>query len=386
MRKLRMAMIGGGIGAFIGKIHREAVRMDGGVDVVAGMFNRDPKQNAEVGAALALDPERLYATWEDVIRGEAALPSDVRADFIAICTPNHLHFEPARAALQAGFHVMCEKPMTLTVEEAREIAALVKKTKRVFGLMHTYTGYPMVKLARDLVRRGDLGKICKVTVEYCQGSFRKMDFSQPLDKRNKWKMDPKCAGKSCCMGDIGVHAANLVEFVTGLEIRQVLADLSSFVAPRGLDDDGNVLLRLAEGARGVLTASKIATGEENGLRLRVYGEKKGIVWKQERPNELLVRAQREPAQIWKRANPYVAEVSPASAFASRPPAGHPEGYIEGFANHYLNFCAAIRALETGTKPSAVMRDFPTERDGVRGLRFIDAVVASSRAGGVWTKV
>ncbi len=386
MRRLRMAMIGGGEGAFIGKIHREAVRMDGGVDVVAGIFNRDPAQNARMGEALGIAPSRLYGTWEGAIAGEAALPPTERADFFAICTPNHLHYEQSKAALKAGFHVMCEKPMTLTVAEAKEVAALVRKTRRVFGLMHTYVGYPMVKLARDLIRRGDLGRICKVTVEYCQGSFRKMDFSQPLDKRNKWKMDPRCSGISCCMGDIGVHAANLVETVTGLEIRSVLADLSSFVAPRGLDDDGNVLLRLEGGARGVLTASKIATGEENGLRLRVYGEKKGLVWKQERPNELLVRAQREPAQTWKRNNPYVREVSEASARASRPPAGHPEGYIEGFANHYLNFCEAIRELDAGRRPSAAALDFPNERDGVRGMRFIEAVVASSRAGGRWTRV
>ena len=191
MRKLKMAMVGGGIGAFIGKVHREAVRMDGGVDVVAGMFNRDAAQNAEVGARIGVASDRLYASWQELIAGEAARPVGERADFIAICTPNHLHYEIAKAALEAGFHVMCEKPMTLTVEEAEEIAALVKQTGRVFGLMHTYTGYPMVKLARDLVKRGDLGKICKVTVEYCQGSFRKMDFSVPLDKRNKWKMDPK---------------------------------------------------------------------------------------------------------------------------------------------------------------------------------------------------
>ncbi len=384
MRKLKMAMVGGGEGAFIGKIHREAVRMDGGVEVVAGMFNRDAAQNAAVGERLGITPDRVYPTWQALIAGEA-VRSD-RVDFISICTPNHLHYPIAKEALEAGFHVMCEKPMTLTVEEAREIAEIVKSTKRVFGLMHTYTGYPMVKLARDLVKRGDLGRICKVTVEYCQGSFRKMDFSVPLDKRNKWKMDPKCSGKSCCMGDIGIHAANLVEFVTGLEIRQVLADLSSFVAPRGLDDDGNVLLRLTGGAKGVLTASKIATGEENGLRLRVYGDRKGLVWMQEDPNVLKVRAQREPEQTWKRANPYVAEVSEASMRASRPPAGHPEGYIEGFANHYMNFCEAIRAVEAGKRPSAAALDFPNERDGVRGLRFIDAVVASSKAGGVWTKV
>jgi len=386
MRKLKMAMVGGGIGAFIGKIHREAVRMDGGVEVVAGMFNRDPAQNAEVGAANGVAPDRLYATWEALIAGEAALPKDERADFIAICTPNHLHYPIARAALLAGFHVMCEKPMTLTVPEAEDLARLVKKTKRVFGLMHTYTGYPMVKLAHDLVKRGDLGKICKIVVEYHQGSFRKMDFSVPLDKRNKWKMDPKCSGRSCCMSDIGVHAANLLEYVSGLKITSLLADLSSFVAPKGLDDDGAVLLRLEGGAKGVMSVSKIATGEENGLRLRVYGEKKGLYWNQEEPNLLRVRAQREPEQTWKRANPYVKEVSESSARASRPPAGHPEGYIEGFANHYMNFCDAIRAVDAKRRPTPVELDFPGVADGVRGMRIIDAVVDSHRAGGVWTRV
>lgn len=386
MKKLKMAMVGGGVGAFVGRIHREAVRLDGGVDVVAGMFNRDPAENAQTGEAVGVDPSRLYSSWEELVAGEAALPAGTRADFISICTPNSLHYPIAKAALEAGFHVMCEKPMTLDLPEARELEALVEKTGRVFGLMHTYTGYPMVKLARDLVARGELGRICKVVVEYAQGSFRKMDFSQPLDKRNKWKMDPAMSGKSCCMSDIGVHAANLAEYVSGLSIKSLLADLSSFVAPEGLDDDGSVLLRFEGGAKGVLVASKVATGEENGLRLRVYGDKKGLVWKQEDPNILRVRAQKEPEQIWKRANPYVREVSESSARASRPPAGHPEGYIEGFANHYLNFCDTICAVDAGENPAPAMLDFPGVRDGVRGLAFIEAVVASNAAGGVWTAV
>ena len=386
MKKLKMAMVGGGVGAFVGKIHREAVRLDGGVEVVAGMFNRDAAQNAQVGEAVGVAPERLYSSWQELVSREAALPKGVRADFISVCTPNHLHYPIAKAALEAGFHVMCEKPMTLTVAEAEELAELVARTKLVFGLMHTYTGYPMVKLAHDLIKRGDLGRVCKVVVEYAQGSFRKMDFSQPLDKRNKWKMDPVCSGKSCCMSDIGVHAANLAEYVTGLKIESLLADLSSFVAPRGLDDDGSVLLRFEGGAKGVLIASKVATGEENGLRLRVYGDKKGLVWKQERPNILRMRAQKEPEQTWKRANPYVREVSESSARASRPPAGHPEGYIEGFANHYMNFCDTIRAVDAGEAPTPAMLDFPGVEDGVRGLRFIEATVASDAAGGVWTKV
>ena len=386
MRKLRMAMVGGGVGAFIGRVHREAVRMDGAVDVVAGMFNRDPALNRQAAALAGVAPARTYATWEALVAGEKALPSDERADFIAICTPNHLHYPIACAALDAGFHVMCEKPMTLTVAEAEDLARRVKRTKRVFGLMHAYAGYPMAKLAHDLVARGDLGRICKVTVEYQQGSFRKMDFSQPLDKRNKWKMDPKCSGASCSMADIGVHAAHLVEYVTGLRITSLLADLSSFVAPKGLDDDCNVLLRLTGGARGAMLVSKVATGEENGLRLRVYGEKKGLYFNQEEPNILRVKAPRAPEETWKRANPYVAEVSAAAARASRPPAGHPEGYIEGFANIYQDFCAAIRAAEEGRRFAGVVGDFPGVREGVRGLKIVDAVVRSAKAGGKWTKV
>ena len=385
-RKLRMAMVGGGLGAFIGKVHREAVGMDGDAEVVAGMFNRDPAQNAAAGAAAGVASDRIYPSWQALIAGEAAQPREARADFIAVCTPNHLHYPIAKAALEAGFHVMCEKPMTLTVPEAEDLARCVKRTKRVFGLMHAYTGYPMVKLAHDLVARGDLGRICKVTIEYQQGSFRKMDFSQPLDKRNKWKMDPKCSGQSCSMADIGVHAAHMVEYVTGLKITSLLADLSSFVAPKGLDDDCNVLLRLQGGARGAMLVSKVATGEENGLRLRVYGEKKGLYFNQEDPNVLHVRAPRSPEETWKRANPYVAEVSPAAARASRPPAGHPEGYIEGFASLYLNFCDTIRAVEAGEKPTPEMLDFPGVADGVRGMKIVEAVVQSAKAGGRWTRV
>lgn len=381
-----MAMVGGGVGAFIGQIHRIAARMDGGVELVAGMFNRAPEQNAQIGAAEGLAADRLYDSWQNLVAGEAALPKDIRADFIAICTPNHLHYPIAKAALEAGFHVMCEKPLTLTVPEAEDLARCVARTRRVFGLMHTYTGYPMVKLARDLVRRGDLGRICKTTVEYQQQSFRKVDFTQPLDKRTAWKVDPTQTGASCCMADIGVHAGNLVEYVTGLPIASVLADISSFVAPQGLDDDCNALLRFANGARGVLLVSKIATGEENSIRLRVYGEKQGLVWDQADPNVLRVRAPGQPEHVWTRANAYVGDVSEAAARASRPPAGHPEGYIAAFANHYRNFCDTVRAVEAHETPAPAWLDFPNVDDGVRGMRLVDAIVASARQGGVWINV
>ena len=293
-RKLTAAMVGGGVGAFIGPVHRMALRMGNLADVVAGAFNRNPEQNAQCGRDLGIAPDRVYRDWQTMLQCEAKRQD--RVDFIIVCTPNHLHYGITKASLEAGFDVMCEKPLTLTVAEAEELAALARKKRRIVGVMHTYSGYPMIKLARDLVLNGTIGKVCKVVVEYQQGSFRKIDFTEPLDKRNKWKMDPKYSGDSCCMGDIGIHAAHLVEYVTGLEIREVLAELSSYVAPAALDDDGSVLMRLSKGARGVMVSSKIATGEENGLRLKIYGEKRGIFWYQENPNYLRVAAQREPEQ------------------------------------------------------------------------------------------
>ena len=387
MKILKMGMVGGGVGAFVGKVHRMGARMIGGIEVKAGCFNRDKGQNDEIGEKLGVAPSRRYASFEAMVAGESALPPDERVDFIAICTPNYLHYGEVKLALEAGFHVMDEKPMTMTVDEAHEIERLVKRTKRVFGLMHTYTGYPMVKLARDLVKSGEIGKVEKVVVEYPQGSFRKMDFTVPLDKRNKWKMNPKTSGPSCCMGDIGVHAANMLEYVTGLEIKEVLSDLHGFTPGIGrLDDDGDCLLRLSKGARGVLIASKIATGEENGFRFHVYGSKKGVFWYQESPNVLHVAAQRAPEQLWKRGNPYVAEISPAAARASNVPAGHPEGYAEGFANIYRNFADTIRAREEGRRPTELELDFPSVREGIRGMQFIDAVVKSARSGNIWTAV
>ncbi|MBQ9432057.1 MAG: Gfo/Idh/MocA family oxidoreductase [Kiritimatiellae bacterium] len=380
-RKLTAAMVGGGAGAFIGPVHRMALRLGNFADVVAGTFNRDAAQNAQTGRELFIAPERIYPDWQTMLQSEAKRPD--RVDFVIVCTPNHLHHAITKASLEAGFDVMCEKPLTLTVAEAEELAALAKKKRRVIGLMHTYSGYPMVKLARDLVKNGSIGKVCKVVVEYQQGSFRKLDFSVPLDKRNKWKMDPKYSGISCCMGDIGIHAAHLVEYVTGLEIREVLAELSSYVAPAALDDDGSVLLRLSKGARGVMVSSKIATGEENGLRLKIYGEKRGLFWYQENPNYLRVAAQREPEQTFKRGNPYVREISPAAARAANVPAGHPEGYIEGFVNIYRNFCGTLEARRERRKPTELELDFPDARAGIRGMKFVEAAVKSSQAGGVW---
>ena len=370
--KLRYAMIGGGPGAFIGRVHRMALAMNGDSVLSAAVFTRDWEANRRMGAELGV--ERVYGSWEELLCGEAT--REDRPDFVSVCVPNHLHFPIACAALKAGFPVMCEKPMTLSVDEAEELAQLVEKSGLKFGLMHTYTGYPMLKLAHDMVASGRIGKVCKVVVEYQQGSFRKIDFSKPLDKRNRWKMDPACSGESCCMGDIGVHAFNLIEYVAGLKTVSILADVASFAPGNPLDDDGTVLLRFENGAKGVIISSKVATGEENGLRLKIYGEKRSLVWEQERPDRLRELAQLEPERVWKRGNAYVADISPEAARWVKVPAGHPEGFIEAMASHYAAFCADLRNdLQHG--------DYPTVEDGVRGVRFVAATVRSSSEGAQW---
>lgn len=377
-------MVGGGIGAFIGEVHRKASRLDGGVDLVAGAFDINPEKSLLQGKNLGLDPKRVYGTYQEMIKGELALPEGERVDFISICTPNHTHFPIAKACLEAGFNVMCEKPMTLTTEEAEELETLVKKTGLTFGLMHTYTGYPMVKLARDMIKAGDLGAIRKVVVRYPQGWLYK-----PTGKENMqadWRTDPKRSGRAGCMGDIGTHAANLAEFVTGLKINEVLADLTAFVEGRKVDDDGNVLLRFEKGAKGILTATQVGPGEENDLHIWVYGEKKALSWYQENPNYLHVYDQEAPEQVWKRGNAYVAEKSPSAGHCTRTPAGHPEAFLEAFANNYCNFCDTIRARAAQRKPTALELDFPSVHDGVRGMKFINAVCDSSEQGNIWKKI
>lgn len=385
MKKLKMGMVGGGIGAFIGNVHRIAVRIDGGVDLAAGAFDVVPARGQEQGRLLGLDPSRVYDTYQDMIAGELARPAGDRIDFVAICTPNFTHYPIAKACLEAGFHVMCEKPMTMTAAEAEDLARLVRKTRLVFGVMHTYVGYPMVKLARDMVARGDLGAIAKVVVQYPQGWMRRVDPKKTTVERLVWRMNPKTSGMSGCMADIGTHAANLAEYVTGLKIRELLSDLTNFVGGR-LDDDGDVLLRLEKGAKGVLIASQISTGEENGLRIRVYGEKKALAWRQEDPHFLTVYNSGAPEEKWKRGNPYVAEVSPRAARCNRTPAGHPEAFLEAFANNYLNFCDTIRARQEKRKPTELELDFPDVNAGVRAMKFVEAVVASSKSGNVWKKI
>ena len=378
-------MVGGGVGAFIGKVHRAAARFNGDVDFVAGAFSSDPDRSRAQGVQLGLDPARAYGTWQEMLAGEAARPADARVDFVSICTPPDSHCEIAKACLEAGFHVMCEKPLARNAAEAEELAACVARTRHVFGLMHPYVGYPIVKLARDLVARGELGPVAKVVVQYPQGSFRRIDWTKPLTRRQTWQRDPRVHGVSGCMSDIGVHAANLLEYVSGLKIRAVLSDLARFT--RGpLDDDGVALLRLERGARGVLLASKIATGEDNGLRIRVYGEKKALAWRQDEPEILTVTSPFAPAETWRRGAAYTAAASAAAARATHLPSAHPEGLHEAFANNYRNFCDTIRARRERRRPTELELDFPNVQAGVRGMRFVEAMVASARDGNTWKRV
>ncbi|UCG58096.1 MAG: Gfo/Idh/MocA family oxidoreductase [Phycisphaerales bacterium] len=383
-RKLRMGMIGGGPGAFIGDVHRKASRMDGQIELVAGAFDINPRKSKQMGRELYLDRKRTYGTYEQMIEKELKLPKDERIDFVAITTPNNWHFPIARDFLNAGFHVMCEKPMTFNVKEARELKKIVKKTRRVFGLMHNYTGYPMVKLARDMVRGGELGKIRKIRVQYPQGWL-----ATALEKTGQmqaaWRTDPKQSGGAGCMGDIGTHAENLSEYITGLKITHVCADLSIFVKGRRLDDDGNCLLRFNNGARGILHASQIAIGEENNLAIWIYGEEKSLEWHQEHPNYLYVKEADGPVQVWARGNGYVGERSPAAGRATRLPFGHPEAFLEAFANIYGNFADTLRARLEGTRPDPLMKDFPNVDDGLRGMLFIDTVLASTKSKQKWTR-
>ena len=370
MKRLKYAMVGGGKGSFIGPVHRAAIRMDDLADIVAGCFTRDAEANSATASELGVAPDRVYADWQSLIAAEKG-----RVDFIAVCTPNDSHYAIAKAALEAGMNVMCEKPLSVAAAEAIDLEKLARRKRRILGVPFTYSGYPMVKLARDLVKNGELGRICKVVMEYQQGSFRKIDFTKPLDKRNAWKMDPKRSGKSCVVADIGVHGAHLIEYVTGLQIKSIAADLSSFAPGNTLDDDASILIRLSKGAKAVMVTSKIATGEENGIRLRVYGEKASLVWKVEEGNYLHVKPAFGPERIYKRNAPYVEGISPVAKRCSRIPAGHHEGFIEAFANHYREFCAAINGVKGC--------DFPQAREGRRTIQFVDAALESNKSNGKW---
>jgi len=380
-----MGMVGGGPGAFIGEVHRKAARMDGGIELVAGAFDIDPKKSRQMGRELCIDKKRTYNDYQTMVEKESALPADERIDFVSVCTPNHLHFPIAKAFLEAGFHVMCEKPMTLTVKEAEQLKVVVQKTRKVFGLMHTYTGYPMVKLARDMVRQGDLGNIRKVIVQYPQGWLARA-LEREGSQQAGWRTDPKQSGAAGCMGDIGTHAANLAEYVSGLTIKAIAADLSTFVKGRRLDDDGNCLLRFNKGAKGLLHASQISIGQENNLAIWVYGEDASLEWHQEHPNYLYVDTINAPTQVWKRGNDYVGKKSAAAGRGTRIPFGHPEAFLEAFANNYCNFADTIRLREKREKVPDIVADFPGMKDGVAGMKFIEAVVESSRKNAAWTRI
>ncbi len=380
-RKIRMGMVGGGKGAFIGAVHRIAAAIDGQIDLVCGAFSSDPERAKASGRELFLPEDRCYADYATMMAKESALPEGERMDFVAIVTPNHVHFPVAKAALEAGFPVLSDKPATLNLQEALELAGLVEQTGLKYGLTHNYTGYPMVKQARELARNGSIGRIRKVVVEYPQGWL-----ATPLEKEGQkqasWRTDPARSGAAGCIGDIGTHAENLAEYITGLRIHELAADLTRFVDGRRLDDDGNVLLRFEGGAKGILHASQISAGEENALNIRIYGEKGGLKWHQMEPNTLLVKHLDRPTEVYRTGNDYVAD---SAAAHSRTPFGHPEGYLEAFANIYRNFAAHIAADLAGEDPPPFATDYPTIHDGIRGMAFIEAVVRSSENNAQWTR-
>jgi predicted dehydrogenase len=350
-KKLKYAMIGGGEKSFIGPIHRMAVRLDDSAELVDGCYSHNDD-------------------WHELLERVKG-----KVDFLTICTPNDSHFEIAKAALEAKMHVFCEKPVSMNAQLAMELKRLAKRYRRIVAVPFTYLGSSMIKLAHDLVKNGELGKICKINIEYVQGSFRKVDPNEVTDLRIVWKKDPKRSGPSCVTADIGVHAASLIEYISGLKIKSVLADVSTFSSGTTLEDDASILMRLSKGAKASLVVSKVATGEENGVRVRVYGEKASLHWDQENPNYLSVKYPFEPERIYKRNAPYIRDKSMLSKRLSRIPAGHPEGFIEAFANIYREFCRAI----SGEKDC----DFPTIETGVMTMKFVDAVLMSARKNSIW---
>lgn len=380
-----MGMVGGGLDAFIGSVHRMAANLDGQVELVCGAFSINPEISRESGEALFIAPERVYETYQEMIEKESKLPEGERMDFVTIVTPNFIHFDPAKLALENGFNVVIEKPMTFDLAEAKALKKLVEDTGLTLALTHTYSGYPMVKEAKAMVKAGKLGKIRKVIVEYPQGWLSRLTEREG-NAQAAWRTDPKKSGKSGAMGDIGTHVAHLAEYVTGLEITELCADLHTMVEGRRLDDDGNVLLRFNNGANGVLIASQIAAGEENAVRIRVYGEEGGLEWIQEEPNSLIVKMLDEPKQIFRTGNNY-KEGYALSSFTkhnTRIPSGHPEGLLEAFANIYRNFATTVLAKMQGQEPTPEMLDFPQVDEGVRGMAFIDKVVESSESTEKWT--
>ena len=380
-RKLKMGMVGGGKDAFIGAVHRRAALLDGKVELVAGALSSDRAKAAASARELLLPAERSYGTYSEMAEAESKMPPGERIDFVSIVTPNKMHFPVAMTFADAGIHIICDKPMTYSLAEAKQLVDKVEQSGIVFALTHNYTGYPMVKQARHMVQKGELGEILKIVVEYPQG-WLLAPIEQEGQKQAAWRTDPNQSGVSNCMGDIGSHCHNLAHYITGLELTEICADLKS-IFERPLDNDGSILLHFENGACGILYASQFSAGEENNLRIRVYGAKAALEWHQEEPNQLWFRTNEGPAQLYRRGNGYLCE---AARRATRLPAGHPEAFIEAFANLYMNVTDTIRAKLEGREPTALELDFPTVIDGARGLAFIESAVESGKSDQKWYPV
>ncbi len=378
--KLRLGMIGGGQGAFIGAVHRIAARMDDQYELVCGAFSSDPAKSKASGLLLNIKEDRIYNSWQELIERERHLPEDERVQVISIVTPNHVHFTPAKEALENGFHVILDKPATFSLQEAKDLQKIIEQTGNLFCLTHTYTGYPMVKEAKQFVVSGKLGEIRKVYVEYPQGWLSKYEEGGD-NKQASWRTDPTKSGIAGAMGDIGTHAFNLCEYVSGLEITKLCADINIVVKGRQLDDDGAVLLKFDNGASGVLVATQVAAGEENNVKIRVYGEMGGIEWQQADANTLQVKILNQPVEIWRTGGSYTSSSAQQN---TRTPAGHPEGYLEAFANLYRNFALTVKAHLEGKTPEPEHLDFPGIKEGVRGMAFIENVIASGQSDKKWT--
>lgn len=381
MRKLRMGMIGGGKDAFIGAIHRIAANTDGMIELVCGALSINKEIAIDSGRSLFIPEERIYTTYEEMLQKESEMPADKRMDFVTIVTPNFAHFAPAVMALEKGFHVVIEKPITISVDEAKQLQKKLDESGLILCLTHTYSGYPMVKQAKDLVQKKTLGSIRKIYVSYCQGWLSKLSEREG-NAQAVWRTDPKKSGKSGVMGDIGTHAFNLAEYISGLKVTQVCADLNVVVKGRALDDDGSVLLKFENDCTGVLIASQVAAGEENNLSIKVYGELGGIEWNQQEPNTLLLKWLDKPAEILRAGSGYL---SPIAKQNTRTPGGHPEGYLEAFANIYRNFATTLSARINGGKVDDTTIEFPSIQEGIRGMAFIETVVKNSESNEKWTK-
>ncbi len=378
--RIRYGMVGGSLDAFIGEVHRKAAALDSKFSLVCGAFSSSPEKSKETGKALGLDPDRVYGSYKEMIEKEAALPEDERIHAVSIVTPNHVHFDPAKLALENGFHVIIDKPLAFNLQQAKELRDLVAETGKVFALTHTYTGYPMIKEAKHYAESGKIGEVRKIYVEYPQG-WLSTALEEEGNKQAEWRTDPSRSGAGGAIGDIGTHAANLAEYVSGLEITQICADVNIVVKDRKLDDDSAALLKFNNGASGVLMATQIAAGEENDLKLRVYGEKAGLEWTHTDPNTLLYKPLDAPAQIIRAGTGYLSELATAN---TRTPAGHPEGYLEAFANIYVEFHKAVNDHLEGSFKSNNDYDFPNVDEGVRGMAFVDTMLESNQSESKWT--